>query len=96
MRDTFSWILGTLPVRAIAFLKPRYPVSIAFIVLAIPSKIGNSGTSLVIQWLRIRVPNAGGSGSIPGQGTTSHMLQLTSHCSKGRRPCVAQLRPDAK
>ena len=30
------------------------------------------GTSLLVQWLRIRVPNAGGLGSIPGQGTRSH------------------------
>ena len=34
------------------------------------------GTSLVVQWLRLRAPNAGGLGSIPGQGTRSHMLQL--------------------
>ena len=26
--------------------------------------------------LRLRTPNAGGLGSIPGQGTTSHMPQL--------------------
>ncbi|TEA29726.1 hypothetical protein DBR06_SOUSAS510336, partial [Sousa chinensis] len=32
--------------------------------------------SLVVQWLRVHTPNAGGSGSIPGQGTRSHMLQL--------------------
>ena len=63
-------------MRAITFLKPLYPVSIAFVVLAIPSKIGNSGTSLVIHCLRICAPNAGGPGSIPGQGTRSHMLQL--------------------
>ena len=25
------------------------------------------------QWLRLRAPNAGGPGSIPGQGTRSHM-----------------------
>ena len=31
------------------------------------------GTSLVVQWLRLRAPNAGGPGSIPGQGTRSHM-----------------------
>ena len=35
-----------------------------------------SGTSLVVQRLRLRTPNAGGPGSIPGQGTRSHMLQL--------------------
>ena len=26
-------------------------------------------TSLVVQWLRLSIPNAGGAGSIPGQGT---------------------------
>ena len=36
------------------------------------------GTSLGVQWLRLRAPNAGGSGSIPGQGTMnrSHRPQL--------------------
>ena len=33
------------------------------------------GTSLVVQWLRLHVPNAGSLGSIPGQGTRSHMPQ---------------------
>ena len=28
-----------------------------------------SGTSLVVQWLRLHTPNAGGLGSIPGLGT---------------------------
>ena len=28
-------------------------------------------TSLVVQWLRLRAPNAGGPGMIPGQGTRS-------------------------
>ena len=40
------------------------------------------GTSLVVQWVRIHTPNAGGQDSIPGWGTRSHMLQL--------RPCVPQ------
>ena len=35
-----------------------------------------AGTPLVIQWLRLRAPNAGGPGSISGQGTRSHVLQL--------------------
>ena len=39
----------------------------------------------MVQWLRLRAPNAGGLGSIPGQGTRSHMLQL------GAR--MLQLRP---
>ena len=34
------------------------------------------GTSLVVQWLRLRAPNAGGPGLTPGQGTRSHMPQL--------------------
>ncbi|TEA25092.1 hypothetical protein DBR06_SOUSAS6010076, partial [Sousa chinensis] len=32
--------------------------------------------ALVVQWLRLRIPNAGGPGSIPGQGTRSRMPQL--------------------
>ena len=31
--------------------------------------------SLVVQGLRLQVPNAGGPGLIPGQGTRSRMLQ---------------------
>ena len=34
------------------------------------------GTFLVIQWLRLCTPDARGLGSIPGQGTRSHMPQL--------------------
>ena len=34
------------------------------------------GTSLVVQWLRRCAHDAGGLGSILGQGTRSHMLQL--------------------
>ena len=33
------------------------------------------GTSLVVQWLRFHTPNVGDPGSIPGQGTRSHMPQ---------------------
>ncbi|TEA30236.1 hypothetical protein DBR06_SOUSAS12710011, partial [Sousa chinensis] len=40
--------------------------------------------SLVLQWLRLLTPNAGGPGSIPGQGTRSHMPQ--------RRACMLQLK----
>ena len=29
---------------------------------------------MVAQWLRLCASNAGGAGSIPGQGTKSHML----------------------
>ena len=40
------------------------------------------GTSLVDQWLRLRTLNAGGLGSIPGQGTRSHMPQLRPSSAK--------------
>ena len=30
----------------------------------------------MVQWLRLHAPNARDPGSIPGQGTRSHMLQL--------------------
>ena len=35
-----------------------------------------SGASLVVQWLRLCVPNSGDLGLIPGQETRSHMSQL--------------------
>ena len=34
------------------------------------------GTGLVVQWLRLGTPNAGGPGSIPGQGARAQKLQL--------------------
>ena len=49
--------------------------------LAALNKCQLCGTSLVVQWIGQHTPNAGGLGSIPGQGTSSHMPQL-------RRPQV--------
>ena len=40
------------------------------------------GTSLVVQWLRLHAPNAGGPCSIPGLGTSSHMPQLRPNAAK--------------
>ena len=34
------------------------------------------GISLVVQWLRLHTPNAGGLGSVPSQGIRSHKPQL--------------------
>ena len=45
----------------------------------------NMGTSLVVQWLGLQAVNAGRLGSIPGQGTRSHMKQPRVH--------LPQLRP---
>ena len=39
------------------------------------------GASLVVQWLRLRAPNAGGLGLIPDQRTRSHMQQLKIPCA---------------
>lgn len=39
-------------------------------------KSGMEEAFLVVQWRRLLTPNAGGRGSIPGQGAESHMLQL--------------------
>ena len=45
-----------------------------------------TGTSLVVQRLRCHIPNAGGPGSISGQGTRSHMLQLRDYMSQLKVP----------
>ena len=44
--------------------------------LEVRNKENQTGTSLVVQRLRLHAPNAGGRGSIPGQGTRSCMPQL--------------------
>ena len=41
-----------------------------------------SGTSLVVQWLRLWAPSPGGPGLILGQGARSHMLQLRPRAAK--------------
>ena len=38
-------------------------------------KNDNYGTFLVIQWLRLRAPNAGGPGVTAGRGPRSYMSQ---------------------
>ena len=40
-------------------------------------KSTSGGISLVVQWIRLCPPNAGGPGLIPGQGTGSHMHAVT-------------------
>ena len=52
------------------------------------------GTSLVVQWVRLHTPNAGGLGSIPGQGTRSHMHAATksSHASTKEPPATTKTR----
>ena len=43
-------------------------------------------TSLVVQWLSLLAPNAGGPGPIPDQGTRSHKPQLRGHIPKLKDP----------
>ena len=47
------------------------------------------GTSLVVQWLRLRAPNAGGLSLTPGQGTRSHMLQIRVRMLQLKIPCAS-------
>ena len=39
------------------------------------------------QWLRLRAPSAGDMGSIPGQGTRSHVAAKSSHAATKDTPC---------
>ena len=56
-----------------------------------------SGTSMVVQWLRLHTPTAGDLGSIPGEGTESHMdpteTQVRVHMPQLKTR--VQLRPSA-
>ena len=45
------------------------------------SKTGKPGISLVVQWLRLCAFNAEGTGSVPGQGTRSHV----QHSAAGKK-----------
>ena len=45
----------------------------------------------MVQWLRFRAPNAGGLGSIPGQGTRSRMPQLRPGAAKFKKKNVIQI-----
>ena len=47
-------------------------------------QMGPRDFPLVVQWLRLRAPNAGGPGLIPGQGIRSRIMQL--------RACMTQLK----
>ena len=50
------------------------------------SYINTPGTSLVVHWLRLRSPSAGGPGSIPGQGTRSRIPQLRARMQQLKDP----------
>ena len=48
----------------------------------------------MVPLLRLHAPSAGGQGSIPGQGTKSHMLQLRVLMLQQRLK-MPQIRPEA-
>ena len=68
-------------LRATAWLPPPWLLC-AFPTHSIIFKNYESGTSLVVQGLRLWAPSAGGPGSIPGQGARSHTLQLRPRAAK--------------
>ena len=70
---SFHLLTSSLPCPSVIFFKNHSR-----------EKKVTQGTSLVVQWLRLHAPCAGGPGSIPGQGTRFHMLQL--------RVCTLQVR----
>ena len=57
---------------------PMY--TLAWMVSKHYSKREDLGTSLVVQWLGIHIPSAGGLGLIPAWGAGSHMLKLDPTC----------------
>ena len=63
------------------FLKWQTQGEKDFIWRVLLIKTTKRGSSLVVQWLRLLAPNAGGLGLIPGQGTRSHMPQLKMSCA---------------
>ena len=46
-------------------------------------------TYLMVQWLRLLTPNAGSPGSIPGQGSRSHMPKLKSSHATTKDPACS-------
>ena len=47
----------------------------------------------MVQWLRLHTSKAGAPGSVPGQGTRSHMLQLrVVHMPQLKQSSMVQLR----
>ncbi|TEA30586.1 hypothetical protein DBR06_SOUSAS4110021 [Sousa chinensis] len=44
---------------------------------------------MVVQWVRLHAPNAGGPGSIPGRGTSScmHVATKSPHAATKKSAC---------
>ena len=75
VREDSGRKLGRTTYSSSQYLEPLIPHS--------PFKAEALGLPwLVVQWLRLQAPNAGGLGSVPDQITRSHMLQLRLHTSQ--------------
>ena len=79
---------GYLPSSLVEELASARNMDSSSIIIEEKEYVG-TGTSLVVQWVRLCTPNAGGWGSIPGQGTGSHMHAAT------KSPHAATVSPDA-
>ena len=65
-------------MRVLVFLYPHQDLSLLVFLIHsfIHLFIEQLGNFLVVQWLRLHASNAGGPGSIPGQGTKPDMPHL--------------------
>ena len=67
---------------------------IVVLYLDYPGKLSENlseGTSLVVQGLRLHIFNARDLGSIPDQGTRSHMQQLSLHAATTDPTCCKKI-----
>ena len=81
--DFLSYLLCSWHARPLAIPGPDWSSVCFFNLLFYPIiyfehhlKLIHFWASLVVHWLRLQAPNAGGLGLIPGQGTRSHVPQL--------------------
>ena len=81
-----------------SFLSSRNAMEMSSRITAVPidssyahPRNETAGTSLAIQWLRLHTPNGEGPGSIPDQGTISHMpwLKIPPATMKIKDPTAA-------
>ena len=74
------WVM--IPLENLVVHFRTYPKMKSVKVIKNTMKLIQLGASLMVQWLRFHAPNAGGLGSIPGQGTRSCMRQLRPSAAK--------------
>ena len=64
------------------WVSEKKSVEVTDIIQGTDSFKNNAGTSLVVQWLRLRAPSAGSPGLILDQGTRARVLQLRCSTAK--------------